>query len=437
MHVFHVFFKSFLLEQSDIGNQHQLLSLQSQPRSSNICGPEASCTCTKSTNETDVYILSKCKQLDNTTTLISKITVSKVRICQIESLAKYRKVYGLGLELTLIFQWTSIEHLVDMPEDCLPDYLVKIIFEENPKLIIPHMERIHMFNLAKTQYLKSGILKFVGDVYLSVIVQFTNFTTSMKNMYEHSFFKTKPWRGFASTDLILEGNFIDFPAFIGLGVKTVTIRNVKSLSGVQLMPENFMNFSIRLKNLSIFNSPQVKLPKHFFEFIFNPLGSQMSLTLNMDIENIQKNVFVGQCLKYLIRINQVTMETSTRAILESRNNVENCSIFCQTNGSIAAENCSKLSKYEKRVCGICVIDKIGPIDQNALRKICSIDDINPTTLVPSDTKTDWPKKKLKNEEGSYGYQLIQQKTFHASNEALTSSFNVLLICLILKYMDNS
>ena len=430
------FFEYFA--QKDKGDLLQLeksSSLQSQSRSSNICGPEASCTCTKSKNETDVYILNSCTLLPNRTTLISKITVSKVRICQIDNLLKYRDAFEAKYGLTIIFQKTSIEHLVDMPDDCLPQVLHNIIFEENPKLIIPHMERKHMFNLAKTQYMKSGILKFVGDVYLSVIVQFTNFTRSMKNMYTHSIFTDDPWSGLPSTDLILEGNFIDFSAFLGLDVKTVTIQNVNSLNGVQLMPENFMNSTARVKNISIVNSPHVKLPKKFFDFVYRSFEDYLSLTLDIEIVNAQENLFVGKYLVYLVRVNQVSLDNRTRALLQSRIDVENCSNFCRKNGSSASESCSDLSEYEKRVCGICVIDKIGQADQKMLKNVCSIHDITPTTNAASDIKTDWQEKKSKYEEGSYGYKLMNQKTFNADNKVLKHSLKYLAITLILNFMD--
>ena len=429
---------NILLAQKDKGGLLQLenkSSFQSQFRSSNICGPEASCSCTKSTNETDVYILNSCKLLANRTTLISKITVSKVRICQMENLVKYRYIYAEKYALTIIFQSTSIEHLVDMPEDCLPQILHNIIFEENPKLIIPNMERKHMFNLAKTQYMQSGILKFVDDVYLSVIVQFTNFTRSMKNLYTHSFYTKEPWAGLPSRILILEGNFIDFAAFLGLDVRTVTIQNVISLNGVQLVPDNFMNSSLRLRNISIVNSPHVKLPKNFFDFVCHSFDGDRSLTLDMDIVNVQQNLFVGKYLVYLIRINQIAIDNGTRAILQSRINVEGCSSFCRRNGSNASESCSKLSDYEKRVCGICVTDKIGPADLKMLKKVCSIDSITPTTSAKSDIKTGRPNKTINNEEGSHGYTIIQQKTYQASSKALRNSFLTLIVSLILKIPD--
>ena len=227
-----------------------------------------------------------------------------------------------------------------------------------------------------------GVSKFHDCVFSSDYVTSSNFSTTFHNFYRGSpETKNYTWFGFIVTYLTLEGRLFDLSNFSGSPLSTLTIRNVISINGVELVPEKFLSGSINLEKLLIYNTYCLTLPKFFFQDLYDSGSVMFNLTLQLDIWNIQQNTLSPRLnLTRLEKLNQVNLTDEMRDVLVSLNDTSKYSIFCKaTNGTQL--NCSDLSEKQKSTCGICVKNIKGDTNlHRELEDVCGITSVASTAV---------------------------------------------------------
>ena len=324
----------------------------------------------------------ECQAAGNGMFLISNIIVQRIAIG-----AMYNHHIANLTKIGLIISENQIEEIVDFNSSVIKrDSIFKLEFEKNPNLVMGVADvasRVRMID--NTTIKLYGISKFHDCVFSSDYVTFSNFSTTFYNFYTvSSRNKNRPWFGFIVTYLTLEGRLFDLSNFSGSPLSTLTIRNVISINGVELVPENFLAGSINLEKLLIYNTYCLTLPKFFFQKLYDSGSVTFNLTLHLDIWNIQQDTLSPRLnLTRLEKLNQVNLTDEMRDVLASLNDTSKCSIFCKATDGTQL-NCSDLSEKEKRVCGICV--KNIKEDTNLtkeLKDVCDITNTQSSTVLIS------------------------------------------------------
>ena len=355
-------------------------------RQSNFCGSDSNCKCSQS-SVPGVISVDECPSTEYGVYMISNITTAK----KIAIGVMFSQFSQNILKIRLIFSNNQIEEIIDFNSTVFDAAFVSVIeFENNPKLVLGHIRRQSAVDSLDSTIIRSyGVSKVHDYVLHSTNLTFSDFSAS----FEEFFFGTINsiatdfiWSTFAITHLLLEGKFVDFSNFSGIPASTITIRNVRSLSGVELAPEVLFPKTYLLRELTIYNSSDFHLPKNFFYDLYNRTGFLLSLEL--DIWNIQQySIGPRTNLTKLEKLNQVMITDELRDIIGSNNDTSKCANFCQSfNGSQL--NCSDLHENERRACGICVKNIIG--EKNLayeVEKVCKITKVATTT----------PRPKTKNE----------------------------------------
>ena len=369
---------------SGIQARRRSSSGESETDQQNACGYQSTCECSFSTiRGKDVVSVDNCQNLGDGKILLSKINASKVSIKTVYDRYAAKVYQNSWFGIGLIFKDTLIVEIVDFDSHSLKyDQINYLEFENNPNLGLGRNSSSTRLSVQSTIFRQCGVAYMHDILFMSYNVTFSNFTESMsKIMKQIDKPKLEPWSGFAVTHLILEGRFADISDFTGLGVRNITIQNVVSIKGVELLPNNFLNNTLDLNFFSIRNSYHVTLPELFFSKIFDP-REKINYTLSMDLDvwNVQKNS-IGERKRILPlkKLNQVQMDDELRDILASLNNPSKCSSFCQaSNGS--KRNCSELPEDEKRACAICVKNILGHHNlQKHLEQVCHM--VNPTSTI--------------------------------------------------------
>ena len=350
----------------------------SRKKQGNICGPSATCNC--STTETpDVISVDECQEAGNGIFRISNINVEKIAIA---AMYKYHKMNLT--RIGLIITDNEIKEIVDFNRSVIKwSSISNLEFENNPQLImgvtVPEL-RVAVVN--DTLFKQYAVSKFHNYVFSSSYVTFSNFSKTFHNFYSGpAIFKNRHWSGFSVTYLTLEGRFFDLSNFSGSPLNVLTIRNVISINGEELVPDNFLSQSMNLEKLLIYNTYCMTLPKLFFHDLYNSGSVRFNLTLHLDIWNIQQHTLSPRVnLTRLEKLNQVILTDEMRDVLDSLNDTSKCSIFCKAiNGTQL--NCSDLSEKEKRACGICVKNIKGDTNlHRELEDVCGITSVASTAV---------------------------------------------------------
>ena len=353
----------------------------SRKKQGNICGPSATCNC--STTETpDVISVDECQAAGNGIFLISNINVERIAIA-----AMYNHHIQNFTRIGLVITNNEIKEIVDFNRSVIKlSSISDLEFENNPQLIMGVAESKSIIKgVKRTIFKQYGVSKFHNFVFFSDYVTFANFSETFHNFYiGPAEFENRQWSGFVVDYLTLEGSFFDFSNFSGSPLNVVTIRNVVSINGEELVPENFLSESMNLQKLLIYNTYCMTLPKIFFHDLYNSGSVRFNLTLELDIWNIQQHTLSPRInITRLEKLNQVNITDEMRDILASLNDTSKCSIFCKaTNGTQL--NCSDLSEEEKRACGVCVKNIKG--DSNLMKEledVCDITSKQSSTVVIS------------------------------------------------------
>ena len=353
-----------------------------------LCGPRATCYCS-TTEIPGVISVDECQAAGNGMFLISNIIVQRIAIR-----AMYNHHIANFTKIGLIIAENQIEEIVDFNSSVIErDSISKLEFEKKPNLVMGVADvgsRVRMVD--NTTFKLYGVSKFHDCVFSSDYVTFSNFSTTFYNFYRGSP-KTKnyPWFGFIVTYLTLEGRLFDLSNFSGSPLSTLTIRNVISINGVELVPENFLSESINLENLFIYNTYCLTLPKFFFRDLYDSGSVMYNLTLHLDIWNIQRDTLSPRLnLTRLEKLNQVILTDEMRDVLASLNDTSKCSIFCKATDGTQL-NCSDLSEKEKRACGICLKNIKGDTNlTKELEDVCDITNKQSTTVFISTSENETP-----------------------------------------------
>ena len=323
----------------------------SRKREASLCGPRATCNCS-TTERQDVISVDDCQAAKNGVFLISNIIFERIAIG-----AMYHHHIENLTTIGLIFSENQIKEIVDFNRSVIRwNSISTLEFENNPNLILGVTDVFSRIgDVDCTIFKQYGVSKLHDVVFSSTNVTFSNFSTTFYNFYSGSpEYEDHPWSSFVVDNIDLEGKFFDFSNFSGSTMKVLTIRNVISISGVELVPENFLSQCMSLKKLFIYNTYCVTLPKYFFQNLNNSVFVFSHLTLELDIWNIQQHTLAPRLnLTRLEKLNHVKITDEMRDVLASLNDTSKCTIFCQSfNGT--QFKCSELSANEKRACGICV-----------------------------------------------------------------------------------
>ena len=346
-------------------------------RNRNLCGEESTCKCSQSKTP-GVISVDECQTSTEGIIRISKITAaSKIAIEPVLVGAKYLS------EIRFEFSDNQIEEIVDFTRSAFNFLPVRVLeFENNPKLVLGHIEReLTVLGIKATVIKKHGVAKIHDFMFASDNLTFSDFSASLHNFYFGTIKTVKDgyiWQTFAVVHLLIEGKFLDFSTFSGLTVTTITIRNVISINDVELAPQGLFSKARALRELTIVNTSNFHLNDFFFHELYS--DPSYSLALEVDIWNIRQNTFAPRVnLTQLERLNQVNITDDMRDIISTKNDTSECSAFClSSNGT--KMNCYYLNSQEKRACGICVKNIVGESNlTKELGRVCEIVNMPRTT----------------------------------------------------------
>ena len=279
-------------------------------RNRNLCGEESTCKCSQS-KLPGVMSVDECQTSKEGIILISKITeVSKIAIKTMLSGIQWNTV-EYSEKIQLAFSDNQIEEIVDFNRSAVNRLPVRVLeFENNPNLVLGHIDtESPVTSVRATTIKKYGVSKLHDFMFSSDNLTFSDFSASFHNFY---FGKIKSirdgliWSTFVVVHLHFEGKFLDFSNFSGLTVKTITIRNVISIDGVELVPRGLFSKSSRLSQLTVYNTSNFHLHDFFFQDLYD--RPNCNLMLELDIWNIQQNTFAPRInLTQLEKLNQVNI----------------------------------------------------------------------------------------------------------------------------------
>ena len=212
------------------------------------------------------------------------------------------------------------------------------------------------------------------------IVTFSDFSTSLRGIFDIDRSIKSPWYWFDIEHLVFEGHCTDFPDLANSSVLEVTIRNVISIKKIELIPTNFLTKNDFVTDITIQNSEYVTIPKFYLDKIYKPDVDDLKLSMSLEISNVQQHSLVGKFVSRMIKLNQVMMNDNLRKILSSKENEKFCVSFCVSiNGT--EQECITLNESEKFACGICVKNIVGSKNlEKLLAEVCAI---MPSTTVVS------------------------------------------------------
>ena len=294
--------------------------------------------------------------------------------------------------VSLVISNNKVEEIVDFNKESLGEVMLYLlVFENNPNLILGYNNTLSRVVSDTTEFRKKGAKQFFGQMFKTIDLIFSNFSASLKDIFDMDRSKERPWHWFsAHNQLLFEGNFSSFPDLLSFETFTVIIRNVKSLNETELLPENFLTQVTALRRLIIKNSEHVTVPKFYLQNVYMQTSTATyNLTIETELSNVQQDSLTERNTSNLYKINQVKVDDEMRNILSSKNNYSGCSIFCMKDNGVV-HDCSALLDSEKIACGICVKNIIGLQNlQQRLREVCSIMEIKTvkTTTNPSEVTT--------------------------------------------------
>ena len=336
----------------------------------NPCGDNSSCSC--SNGPPGIVKVESCQALTNGNYLISHIVATKIAIKEMFDLhSKENERKGLS-GVGLVIANTKVQEIVDLNETALTtNRIPMIVFKNNSDLTVG-CETQNRLKSEVMVFGKYGSKQFFGNMFNSRNVTFSNFSASLSAIYDVNRSGKNPWHWFTIENLILEGNFLDFPDLVSFIGRSVTIRNVISIEKKELLPANFLTGVKYIRDLIIKDSECVTLPKFYLDKIYNPsTPDYVELNMAVAISNIQQHSLSGKFVSKLRKLNHVMINDKMREVLTSGINEIVCDIFCVT-AHETKQNCSDLIETEKTTCGICVKNIIG--SKNLLKTLGDVCD---------------------------------------------------------------
>ena len=337
---------------------------------SNLCGEQSTCDCSQLSS--GIVSITKCQAMEEGKCLISNIEVRKVAL---KEMYNYHTKNHTQV-ISLIISNTELEDIVDFDKESLgSDWILMLVFENNPNLILGYPDPASRVVTHTLEFRRNGAKQFFGEMIVTSNLIFTNFSASLREIFDTNKSDEKPWNIFnAHGELTLQGCFSDFPDFLSFQIFNVTIRDVVSINETELVPNNFLTQVRLLRKLTIKNSEHVTIPKFYLENVYEPIETDPhKLILELELSNVQKNSLAGRNSSNLFQLNQVKLNQELRQLLSSRSNYSGCSSFCLSKNNSSAVQCSDLENDDKMACGICVKNIIGQKDlEEKLAKICAI-----------------------------------------------------------------
>ena len=280
---------------------------------------------------------------------------------------------------------TDVEQIVDFDKNLVGiNWILLLVFENNSKLRLGHKDDESRLETLTTEFKQHGAKQFFGSMFRTTNLIFSNFSSSLRDIYDKNNSDKNPWEYFnVGSDLTLQGSFIDFPDLQYFEALTVTIRDVISINNEELLPNNFLTDAGALNRISIINSLHVTIPKFYLERVYrSKTPDSLKLSMELEIANVQKDSLAGRNASRLLKLNHVEINNEMREILNSEGNFSGCSIFCISQNGSAVE-CSDLFESEKKACGICVRNIVGYENlMQRLKQVCSILELNTTSKPP-------------------------------------------------------
>ena len=146
----------------------------------------------------------------------------------------------------------------------------------------------------------------------------SDFSSSLKEIYDQNNSQKKPWELFnVGSNLTLQGRLIGFPNLQYFEALTVTIRDVISISGSELLPDDFLTEAGVLNRLTIRNTLNVTIPKFYLEKLFRSNTNRLKVTMELEITNKQKDSLASRNASRLRKLNQVEITNEMRMILRA------------------------------------------------------------------------------------------------------------------------
>ncbi|XP_075244662.1 uncharacterized protein LOC142338683 isoform X1 [Convolutriloba macropyga] len=288
----------------------------------------------------------------------------------------------------LVISNTKVKEIVDLDAMSLKNSRIPLlVFENNQELTLGWENKTDRLKTQILEFRYNGAKQFFGKMIFSITAKFSNFSSCLSGIYQKNRSQENPWYFFFTDHLVFEGSFSDFPDLVSSMVVRVSIRNVISIRKTELFPTNFLTEVEYLMEIGIQNSEHVTIPKFYLDNIYKSgTDVQNSLSLSIEIPNVQQHSLMSKNLFRLTKLNHVTINDELRSILNSKSKESSCESFCVSANGIE-QRCIQLNESEKIPCGICVKNIAGSSNlEKLLEKVCAITPA--TTRVSLSTKRD-------------------------------------------------